>query len=110
MVRLVRGLVRLEEREELLRAGGARALRLGGGLRGRGGEGGLGGVPGGELAREVGGEGGRLGRGREGVVLDDADVGVLGLVCAAPRSSGRTSGLMNAECGLRTERQTGMRA
>ena len=79
MVRLVRGLVRLEEREELLRARGTRALRLGGGLRGRGGEGRLGGVPGGELAREVGGEGGRLGRGREGVVLDDADVGVLGL-------------------------------
>ena len=79
MVRLVvLRLVRLEEGEELVRAGGRRDLTLGGGRSLRG-EGRLRGVPCGELAREVGGEGGRLGRGREGVVLDDADVGVLGL-------------------------------
>ena len=79
MVRLVLRLVRLEEREELVRARGGSGLALG---RGRGlrGEGGLDGVPCGKLAREVGGERGRLGGGREGVRLDDADVGVLGLV------------------------------
>ena len=78
MVRLGLGLVRLEEGKELLRASRAGRLALGGGLR-SGREGRLSSVPGGQLAREVGGERGRLRRGWEGVGLDDADVGVLGL-------------------------------
>ena len=74
---VVLGLVRLEEHEELLCAGRAGAL-LGYGLGG-GGECGLRGIPCGELACEVGRKGGRLRRGREGVVLHDADVGILEL-------------------------------
>ncbi len=78
VVRLGLGLVGLEEGKELLRASRAGRLALCSGRRGSR-ECGLGGVPGGELAREVGGERGRLGSGREGVGLDDADVCVLGL-------------------------------
>ena len=86
VVRLVvLGLVRLEESEELLRASRARALGFGSG-RSRGREGGLGGVPGRELTREVGGEGRRLGRRRLRVVLDDTDVCVLGLTEICVRS------------------------
>ena len=88
MVRLVvLWLVRLEEGQELLRAGGAGAL-LGRGL-GSSGDSGLSCVPCGELACEVGREGRRLGCGGKGVVLHDANVGILELEDGASKRSSR---------------------
>ena len=88
MVRLVvLGLVRLKEGQELLRAGGAGAL-LGCGL-GSSGDSGLSCVPCGELACEVGREGRRLGCGGKGVVLHDANVGILELEDGASKRSSR---------------------
>ena len=75
MMSFMLGQISLQEREELLRPGGAR-LGLGRG-RGAGGERRLGRVPRGELAGEVGGERGGRGFGREGVGFDGAYVCVF---------------------------------
>jgi hypothetical protein len=89
VVGLHHNLIRLQERQELLCALTSRRIASGGGLDLDGCTGGVGGIVGRELRREVGREGRDLRGSRSGVLLHGSNVGILGLfpkVCQCQNS------------------------